>query len=41
VSVRAMRSYQLPGWVRISIGTPAQNARCLAVLDSVLAGTPA
>jgi histidinol-phosphate aminotransferase len=41
VIVRAMRSYQLPGWVRISIGTPAQNARCLAVLDSVLAGTPA
>ncbi|MCX6878303.1 MAG: histidinol-phosphate transaminase [Verrucomicrobia bacterium] len=37
VIVRAMRSYKLPGWVRISIGTPAQNARCLAVLDSVLA----
>ena len=41
VIVRAMRSYKLPGWVRISMGTPAQNARCLAVLDSVLAGTPA
>lgn len=41
VIVRAMRGYKLPGWVRISIGTPAQNARCLAVLDAVLAGTPA
>ena len=38
VIVRAMRSYKLPGWVRISMGTPAQNARCLAVLDAVLAG---
>jgi len=36
VIVRAMRGYKLPGWVRISIGTPAQNARCLEVLDSVL-----
>ena len=41
VIVRAMRSYKLPGWVRISIGTPAQNARCLAVLDAVLANSPA
>jgi len=39
VIVRAMRSYKLPGWVRISIGTAAQNARCLAVLDAVLAGS--
>ncbi|MFT4175692.1 MAG: histidinol-phosphate transaminase [Luteolibacter sp.] len=37
VIVRAMRSYKLPGWVRISIGTPDQNVRCLEVLDSVLA----
>jgi histidinol-phosphate aminotransferase len=41
VIVRAMRSYKLPGWVRISIGTPAQNIRCLAVLDSVLANASA
>lgn len=41
VIVRAMRSYKLPGWVRISIGTAAQNARCLAVLDSVLASVSA
>lgn len=36
VIVRAMRGYKLPGWVRISIGTPEQNTRCLAVLDLVL-----
>jgi histidinol-phosphate aminotransferase len=36
VIVRAMSSYKLPGWIRISIGTPAQNQRCLAVLDAVL-----
>jgi histidinol-phosphate aminotransferase len=36
VIVRAMRGYKLPDWVRISIGTRAQNERCLAVLDSVI-----
>ena len=36
VIVRAMRGYKLPGWVRISIGTPSQNKRCLEVLDEVL-----
>ncbi len=41
VIVRAMRSYKLPGWIRISMGTPAQNARCLAVLDAVLASPSA
>ena len=37
VIVRAMSGYKLPDWVRISIGTPPQNRRCLEVLDSVLA----
>ncbi|MES2997181.1 MAG: histidinol-phosphate transaminase [Verrucomicrobiota bacterium] len=37
VIVRAMTSYKLPDWIRISVGTPEQNARCLAVLDEVLA----
>lgn len=37
VIVRAMSGYKLPEWIRISIGTKAQNARCLEVLDSVLA----
>jgi histidinol-phosphate aminotransferase len=36
VIVRAMSSYKLPDWIRISIGTEAQNHRCLEVLDSVL-----
>jgi len=36
VIVRAMRGYKLPGWVRISIGTDAENDRCLEVLKSVL-----
>jgi histidinol-phosphate aminotransferase len=36
VIVRAMRGYKLPGWLRISIGTPQENARCLEVLDQVL-----
>lgn len=40
VIVRAMRSYKLPEWVRISIGTPDQNRRCLEVLDQVLAAVP-
>ena len=36
VIIRAMSSYKLPDWVRISIGTQAQNERCIEVLDSVL-----
>lgn len=36
VIVRAMRGYKLPGWVRISVGTPEENARCLEVLDQIL-----
>ena len=31
-----MSGYKLPDWVRISIGTQAQNIRCLEVLDAVL-----
>lgn len=37
VIVRAMRGYKLPEWVRISIGKPEENERCLAELDSILA----
>ncbi len=36
VIVRAMSGYKLPDWVRISIGTQAQNQRCLEVLDAVM-----
>jgi len=32
VIVRPMGGYQLPEWVRISIGTKAENERCLKVL---------
>ncbi len=35
--VRAMRSYKLPEWIRISIGTMDQNQRLIAELKSVLA----
>jgi histidinol-phosphate aminotransferase len=36
VIVRPMAGYQLPEWIRITIGTPAENARCLAALQKVL-----
>jgi histidinol-phosphate aminotransferase len=38
VIVRAMRAYELPEWVRISMGTREQNERGLEVLDEVLSG---
>jgi histidinol-phosphate aminotransferase len=36
VIVRPMGGYQLPEWIRISIGTPKENERSLNVLKSVL-----
>jgi histidinol-phosphate aminotransferase len=36
VIVRPVGGYQLPEWVRISVGTPAENTRCLAALKEVL-----
>jgi histidinol-phosphate aminotransferase len=36
VIVRPMAGYQLPEWIRISVGTPEENTRCLTALDSVL-----
>ena len=36
VIVRPMGGYQLPEWIRISIGTPKENKRCLEALNSVL-----
>ena len=36
VIVRPMGGYQLPEWIRISIGTPAENQRCLAALKKIL-----
>jgi histidinol-phosphate aminotransferase len=36
VIVRPMGGYQLPEWIRVSVGTPAENTRCLAALRKVL-----
>ncbi len=36
VIVRAMASYKLPAWIRVTIGTMEQNRRFLAELDAVL-----
>jgi histidinol-phosphate aminotransferase len=41
VIVRAMASYKLPEWVRISVGTREQNHRCIEVLKQVLNIAPA
>jgi histidinol-phosphate aminotransferase len=39
VIIRAMSSYKLPEWVRISVGTMPQNERCIATLREVLASS--
>lgn len=36
VIVRPMGGYQLGDWIRISVGTPAENERCLGALRKVL-----
>ena len=36
IIVRPMGGYELPEWIRISVGTPKQNARCLDALKAVL-----
>jgi len=36
VIVRTMSGYKLPEWIRVSVGTPAENARFLEVLDELL-----
>lgn len=36
VIVRPMGGYQLGEWIRISVGTPQENERCLKVLKAVL-----
>ena len=41
VITRPMGSYGLSDWLRISVGTPAENARCLIALREVLATLPA
>ena len=39
VIVRPMGGYLLPEWVRISIGTPKENRRCVEALKTALAKT--
>jgi histidinol-phosphate aminotransferase len=36
VITRPMGGYQLPEWIRISIGKPAENERCLIALKKIL-----
>jgi histidinol-phosphate aminotransferase len=36
IIVRALKGYDLPEWVRISIGTMEQNRQCIAALKEVL-----
>jgi histidinol-phosphate aminotransferase len=36
VIVRPMGGYQLPEWIRISVGTPKENERCLGALKIAL-----
>jgi histidinol-phosphate aminotransferase len=41
IIVRALKGYNLPEWIRISVGTMEQNRRCIAALREVLDGGPA
>lgn len=36
IIVRRMKSYDLPEWIRVTVGTPEQNRRFLAVLKEAL-----
>ncbi len=36
IITRPMGGYQLPEWIRISVGTPDQNLRCLTAMKEVL-----
>ncbi|HXT41245.1 MAG TPA: histidinol-phosphate transaminase [Candidatus Angelobacter sp.] len=37
VITRPMDGYQLPEWIRVTVGTPEQNARCVNGLKNILA----
>jgi histidinol-phosphate aminotransferase len=36
IITRPMGGYQLPEWIRISVGTPAENRRCIKALREIL-----
>ena len=40
IIIRAMDSYGLPEWVRVSVGTMEQNRRCVEALRKVLGAAP-
>jgi histidinol-phosphate aminotransferase len=41
IIVRALKGYNLPQWIRISVGTMEQNRRCIAALRELLPNQPA
>jgi histidinol-phosphate aminotransferase len=36
IIVRPLKGYNLPEWIRITVGTMEQNKKCIAVLKHVL-----
>ena len=36
IIVRPLRGYNLPEWIRITVGTMEQNEKCIGVLKEVL-----
>jgi len=34
--VRPVANYDLPSWLRVTVGVPAENARFLAALETAL-----
>ena len=40
IITRAMGTYQLPEWLRVTVGTPEENARCITALKHVFEATP-
>jgi histidinol-phosphate aminotransferase len=41
IIVRALKGYNLPEWIRISVGTMEQNRKCIAALREILNSPPA
>ena len=41
IIVRALKGYNLPQWIRISVGTMEQNRRCIAALKEISPNPPA
>ena len=41
VIVRPVANYELPEWLRVTVGLPAENARFLAALETALGAEPA